>query len=119
VLVVEDEAGLRRLVVRTLSRHGYKVLEASSGLEGLDVAQQAGDELRLVISDVVMPKMSGPEMVRKLREIRPDLKVMYTSGYAGDAMARKGLIEANAPVLDKPFTAFDLLDKVRELLSVQ
>jgi len=72
VMVVEDEAGLRKLIVRTLSRHGYQVVEASSGAEGLATATQLIDDgLRLVISDVVMPAMSGPEMIRQLRAFRP------------------------------------------------
>ena len=88
VLVVEDEPGLRKLVVRTLSRHGYQVLEAGTGKEALAVVAQAGDELRLVVSDVVMPIMNGPEMARRLQETRPQLKVLYMSGYAGEMMMR-------------------------------
>jgi PAS domain S-box-containing protein len=117
VLVVEDEVGLRKLVARTLARHGYRVLEAGTGHEGLAVVAQAGDGVQLVISDVVMPTMSGPEMVVQLRKTRPDIKVLYMSGYAGDAIARGGVLEANAPALKKPFTAHDLLQTVRELLN--
>jgi two-component system cell cycle sensor histidine kinase/response regulator CckA len=117
VLVVEDEPGLRRLLVRTLSRHGYEVLEAGTGKEGLAVVAQAGDKLRLVVSDVVMPTMNGPEMARRLRETRPDLKVLYMSGYAGETMARGGMLEEHATLLGKPFTAHELLQKVREMLN--
>ncbi len=117
VLVVEDEPGVRKLVVRTLSRHGYKVLEAGTGKDALAVVAQAGDELRLLISDVVMPVMNGPEMARRLKETRPDLKVMYMSGYAGEMMTRGGVLEENTPVLGKPFTALELLQRVRELLN--
>ncbi|HEV3215281.1 MAG TPA: response regulator [Vicinamibacterales bacterium] len=117
VLVVEDEVGLRKLVVRTLARHGYLVLEAGTGQEGLAVVAQSGDKLRLVISDVVMPAMSGPEMVVQLRKTRPDIKVLYMSGYTGDLIKRGGLFEAETPVLEKPFAASDLLQTVRGLLT--
>jgi two-component system cell cycle sensor histidine kinase/response regulator CckA len=117
VLVVEDEPGLRKLLVRTLSRHGYQVLEAGTGKEGLAVVAQAGDTLRLVVSDVVMPTMNGPEMARRLQETRPDLKVLYMSGYAGEAMTRGGVLDEHATLLGKPFTAHELLQKVREMLN--
>jgi PAS domain S-box-containing protein len=117
VLVVEDEPGLRRLLVRTLSRHGYQVLEAGTGKEGLAVVAEAGDTLRLVVSDVVMPTMNGPEMARRLQETRPDLKVLYMSGYAGEAMTRGGVLDEHATLLGKPFTAHELLQKVREMLN--
>ena len=119
VLVVEDELGLRKLVVRTLARHGYRVLEAGTGQEALSVVAQAGDELQLIISDVVMPMMSGPEMVDQLRKTRPEIKVLYMSGYAGEVIARGGLIDAKTPFLEKPFAAGDLLQTVREVLNAQ
>jgi two-component system cell cycle sensor histidine kinase/response regulator CckA len=117
VLVVEDEPGLRKLVVRTLSRHGYEVLEAATGQDALAVVAQAGDTVRLVVSDVVMPVMNGPEMARHLRASHPDLQVIYMSGYAGETIRRGGLLEEHATVLGKPFTAHELLQKVRELLN--
>jgi CheY-like chemotaxis protein len=117
VLVVEDEPGLRRLVVRTLSRHGYEVLEAATGKEALAVVALAGDTLRLVVSDVVMPVMSGPEMAKHLRVSHPHLQILYMSGYAGETMRRGGLLEEHAMVLGKPFAAHELLQKVRELLN--
>jgi two-component system cell cycle sensor histidine kinase/response regulator CckA len=81
------------------------------------VVAQSGDKLRLVISDVVMPAMSGPEMVVQLRKTRPDIKVLYMSGYTGDLIKRGGLFEAETPVLEKPFAASDLLQTVRGLLT--
>jgi CheY-like chemotaxis protein len=119
VLVVEDEVGVRTLVTRTLARHGYRVLDAATAHEGLTLAAQHGEDIHLVISDVVMPIMSGPEMVGKLRETRPDAKVLYMSGYAGDVMTRGGMPETNAQLLEKPFTAHDLLRTVRELLDAR
>jgi hypothetical protein len=117
VLVVEDEMALRKLVGRTLTRHGYRVLEAGTAPEGLVLAAQSKDRIHLVVSDVVMPQMSGPEMVSQLRETVPDLKVLYVSGYAGEALTRAGTPELNAPLLGKPFTAHDLLQRVRALLE--
>jgi hypothetical protein len=117
VLVVEDEMALRKLVGRTLTRHGYRVLEAGTAPEGLVLAAQSKERIHLVVSDVVMPQMSGPEMVSQLRETVPDLKVLYVSGYAGEALTRAGTPELNAPLLGKPFTAHDLLQRVRALLE--
>ncbi len=119
VLVVEDEPGLRKLVSRTLTRHGYRVLEAGTGKEALEVAAQAGDELQLVVSDVVMPVMSGPEMVAQLLKTRPAIKVLYMSGYAGEVLARGGALTGMASFLEKPFAARDLLQTVREILNAQ
>jgi PAS domain S-box-containing protein len=119
VLVAEDEAALRTLVARTLTRHGYRVLEADSGRKALEVAAEAGDALRLVIADVVMPMMGGPELVSELRKTRPDVKVLYMSGYAGDMISRGSAFEADTPILEKPFNAQDLLQAVRTLLNAQ
>jgi len=117
VLVVEDEAGVRRLVGRTLARHGYRVLEASSAAEGLALVAKHGPEISLVLSDVVMSGMGGPEMVARIRETRPLLRVLYMSGHAGHAIRQGGKLEATDHLLEKPFYAHDLLRAVRELLD--
>jgi two-component system cell cycle sensor histidine kinase/response regulator CckA len=119
VLVVEDEVGLRKLVARTLTRHGYQVIEAGTGQQGLELAAKFENQVQLVVSDVVMPLMSGPEMVRQLRNTRPEIKVLYMSGYAGEVVMRGGALEANTSFLEKPFAARDLLQTVSEILSAQ
>ena len=119
VLVVKDKMALRKLVGRTLTRHGYRVIEAGTAPEGLTLAAQSTERIDLVVSDVVMPQISGPQMVSQLRESIPGLKVLYVSGYAGEAMSRAGTPELNAPLLGKPFTAHELLQRVRALLDLQ
>lgn len=119
LLVVEDEEGLRKLVVRTLTRHGYRVVEAGTAHEAFAVMAQAADQIQLVISDVIMPVMSGPEMVSVLRKTRPAIPVLYMSGYAGDVIARSRPPEVDAPFLEKPFTSNSLLLMVREVLHAK
>ena len=117
VLVVEDQGAVRELVSRVLTRHGYKVLEASNGVEALQLVEQAKGTIQLVVSDMVMPNMDGPEMVAVLRKTRPDLKVLYMSGYSGETIAQRGGLSVSTPVLEKPFTAFVLLRAVHQALQ--
>lgn len=117
LLVVEDEPAVRTLVIRTLTRHGYQVLAAGSAEEGLTLVREYGKRIDLVLSDVVMPLMRGPEMVTRIREQRPEARVLYMSGHAGKPMTTDGTLEAGAHLLEKPFTAHELLRTVRELLD--
>ena len=117
VLVVEDEAGVRSLVKRTLGRHGYRVLEAGSAAEGLSLVARHGSEIDIVLSDVVMAMMNGPEMVMKIRESIPAMKVLFMSGHAGQAFTQSGKLDTSDHLLEKPFYAHDLLKAVRELLD--
>jgi signal transduction histidine kinase len=117
VLVVEDEPGVRHLVARTLARHGYRVLQASSAREGLALVSEHGSTISLVLSDVVMSEMSGPEMVARIREGRRDVKVLYMSGHAGHAIRHGGKLEHEDHLLEKPFYAHDLLSAVRDVLD--
>jgi signal transduction histidine kinase len=117
VLVVEDEPGVRNLVTRTLKRHGYRVLDAGTAAEGLALIATRGPEIALVLTDVVMAVMSGPQMVARIREARPDIKVLYMSGHAGHALNHDGSLETTEAFLEKPFYAHDLLKAVRGLLD--
>jgi two-component system, cell cycle sensor histidine kinase and response regulator CckA len=117
VLVVEDEAGVRHLVTRTLGRHGYRVLEAGSAAEGLQLVAKYGSEIDVVLTDVVMAVMNGPQMVAKIRESMPTMKVLFMSGHAGQAIKEGGKLEASDHLLEKPFYAHDLLKAVRDLLD--
>ena len=117
VLVVEDEPGVRHLVTRTLGRHGYRVIEASNAAEGLSLVAAHGSEIDVVLSDVVMALMNGPEMVEKIRETIPTMKVLFMSGHAGQAIKQGGKLDASDHLLEKPFYAHDLLKAMRELLD--
>jgi two-component system cell cycle sensor histidine kinase/response regulator CckA len=117
VLLVEDETGVRNLVARTLKRHGYRVIEAGSATEGLRLAAQHDGRIHLVLSDVVMPFMRGPEMVKQLQAVRPGIKTLYMSGHPGQGMTTEGVLDPSEHLLEKPFASHDLLRAVRELLD--
>jgi PAS domain S-box-containing protein len=117
ILLVEDNAGLRTLAMRVLKPAGYTVLEAATGEAALMVLERHEAPVHLLLSDVVMPGMSGRELAERLAETRPAMKVLYMSGYTADTMVRHGVLEAKVSFLNKPFTAAALLRKVREVLD--
>ncbi len=114
ILLIEDESPLRKLVANVLAAAGYRVLEAANGEEALTLA--TGQRIDLLLTDVVMPGMSGPELVTRLRATRPELAVLYMSGYDRDLIDQKTL-ERTASFLPKPFTPRALLARVVELLG--
>ena len=115
VLRVEDEPMVRTVAERALTRHGYKVLTATNGEEALEIIEQ-GEEIALLISDVVMPLMDGPTMVREARKTRPELPILFMSGYAEEQL-RKSIDIANVAFLPKPFSVQDLAEAVRNVLA--
>jgi two-component system, cell cycle sensor histidine kinase and response regulator CckA len=117
ILIVEDEDGVRELLWKVLSDHGHTVLEARHGKDALAVAAGYAQAIHLVVSDVVMPEMPASEMVDKLVAERPDLKVLYSSGYTNDEISRRGVGGGDAALIQKPFTSRDLMRKVREVLD--
>jgi two-component system, cell cycle sensor histidine kinase and response regulator CckA len=117
ILLVEDNAGLRKLATRLLAPAGYTVLGAASGEDALRLLERHDAPVHLLLSDVVMPGMSGRDLAEQLARTRPQMKVLYVSGYTGDAIVRHGVLEAQVPFLNKPFTAAALLRKVREVLD--
>jgi PAS domain S-box-containing protein len=121
VLLVEDEESVRQLVKDTLERKGYRVLEAENGEAGLAIAAQHHPQIDLVITDVVMPQLGGRELAQRLRASRPEVKVLYLSGYTEDAIVGEGTgegtMESGKSFLQKPFTLQSLARKVREVLG--
>jgi two-component system cell cycle sensor histidine kinase/response regulator CckA len=117
VLLVEDETPLRRLVTKVLSAAGYKVLEAANGDEALVLASR-NPSIDLLLSDVVMPGISGPDLGARLRSSRPELVVLYMSGYDRDLIDQKTL-ELSASFLPKPFTPRALLARIGELIGAK
>ena len=117
ILLVEDNAGLRKLATRFLEPAGYTVLGAATGEEALRLLERHEEPVHLLLSDVVMPGMSGRHLAEQLAQIRPGMKVLYMSGYTSDTIVRHGVLEAQVPFLNKPFTAAALLRKVREVLD--
>ncbi len=116
ILIVEDEELVRSLASRSLREHGYIVIEAQHGVDALRQLEIRAD-VDLVISDVVMPEMGGRELGRRLGTLRPSLPVLYISGYTGEDVTQRGLLEPGAPFQQKPFAPEELARKVREMLD--
>jgi CheY-like chemotaxis protein len=117
VLLVEDEPALLRLGRRMLGALGYTVLCAATPTEALTVAEGHVGEIDLLITDVIMPKMNGLDLARRLRVLMPDAAVMFMSGYPADIIARQGIIDEGVAFLEKPFTQHQLAQRVREALD--
>ena len=117
VLLVEDESAVLALVRQVLATAGYTVMEATSGEEALKLCAASDGPIHLLLTDVIMPAMSGPELVRRLLPTRPDMKVLYMSGYPEDALGPRGLLEPGTPLVQKPFAPETLAIKVREVLD--
>jgi signal transduction histidine kinase len=117
ILLVEDQDEVRCLAEQALSMNGYAVLGAGSGSVALEIARRHDGPIHLVVTDVVMPYMSGRELTARLADLRPETKVLYISGYTDDAVVRHGILSADANFLQKPFTPQGLARKVREVLD--
>jgi PAS domain S-box-containing protein len=117
ILLVEDEANLRRLVRGFLQRQGYRVIEAEDGQGALEAASEHVGPIHLLLTDVVMPDMNGRELARKLSVLHPRTRVVYMSGYTENAIHHNGALEAGVVFLQKPFTEEALTQKVREVLE--
>jgi CheY-like chemotaxis protein len=115
ILVVDDEAGVRVMIARMLSLSGYSVVSAQSGEEALAIARDYAAPLELVLTDVRMPGMSGPEMVEELVKVRPGIRVMYMSAYSRDVLPA-GVRDTDIPFLTKPFTMRTLALSIVETL---
>jgi signal transduction histidine kinase len=119
ILIVEDEAAVRRMAARALAAQGYAILEAENGAEALEVLARGGSPIDLVLTDVVMPLVNGRELGERLSVERPGLRVLFMSGYTDDDIVRRGLLRPGSPFLQKPFMPGDLSRKVREVLDTR
>ena len=117
ILLLEDEEAVRALAERVLTQHGYRVLAAATPGEALGLAAGYEDGLHLLLSDVVLPGMSGTSLADKLLADRPGLCVLYMSGYTDDAIVQNGMLGRDRPFIQKPFTPEALLRKVRWVLD--
>jgi len=117
VLVVEDEESVRNVCVRILELLGYRVLQASNGADAIVVAHGYGDRIDLLLTDVVMPEMNGSELAAQLVLHRPEMKVLFTSGYTEDAIVRRGVLDDGVSFIGKPYSPGDLARKVREVFG--
>ena len=117
ILVVEDEDIVRDLTVRLLKSLGYKVLEAVNGKEALALIDQYKNPIQLVLTDVVMPQMGGPELAERLQKIRPTVKLLYTSGFTESAVLERGVALGKVRLIQKPYSREILAQRVREALD--
>jgi hypothetical protein len=117
VLIIEDEQAVRDIVSRVLKKHGYVVLVAASGAEALALSAAFESTIDLVISDAVMPGMGGGEVVRRLKEQRPELKALFMSGYTDDEVIRRGIISSTTSFIQKPFSLMAFARATREALD--
>ena len=117
ILLVEDDASLRELVLNLLNEQGYTILEAANGLEALNIARQSDRKIDLLLTDVVMPGLSGPQLADELASVHPEAKILYMSGYTEFAAGHTQISQRAQQLLHKPFTRQDLARKVREALQ--
>ncbi len=119
ILVVEDEARVRKLICEVLTARGYHVLEAVRGEEAIRIASSHMGRIHLLLTDVIMPEMSGPRAVEQIRALQPGIKVLYMSGYTDEAILHHRIMESGQAFLQKPFLPDTLARKVREVLNSQ
>ena len=118
IFLVEDEHSVRHLAALALREQGYNVLEAKDGIEALRMIGEEGvNRIDLMLTDVVMPRMGGKELIDKLKSLRPEIRVLFTSGYTENAIVHQGVLDAGIDFLPKPFTSISLARKVREVLN--
>jgi hypothetical protein len=117
ILLVEDEDMVRELALEILESHGYRVLEAATGEDAISIYESHGEQIDLLISDVIMPKMNGRELSSRLTRLRPELKVLFISGYTDDTVFHHGVLDEGAQFLQKPFSPDALVEKVTEVLN--
>ena len=119
VLVVDDQEEFRAAVCDTLKEYGFDPIEARDGLEALDLAARHEGAIELLLTDVVMPRMSGPELAQRLRAARPEMRTLFMSGYPDERMSRHGLDVTSVSFIEKPFTPDALARKMRETLDAR
>lgn len=119
VLLVEDEKGVRELAREYLEMTGYSVIEAENGYTALELAALHAGDIHLLMTDVIMPGISGRELAERIKTIRPGIKILFMSGYADQAVVHNGILDTNAALLQKPFTVAALASKLREILAAE
>jgi CheY-like chemotaxis protein len=119
ILLVEDDAAVRQVTMRILKAQGYTVLEAGGASEARALVSEHGPRIDLLLTDVVMPEVSGVKLAEELAALHPSMRVLYMSGYSGTAVSNHGELKANATYLEKPFTSSTLSERVRDALEIE
>jgi PAS domain S-box-containing protein len=117
VLLVEDEPAFRDLLRETLQTAGFRVLAGTDGVDALQIAEQHRGPIQLLVTDVIMPRMSGPELAKCLKEVRPEIRVLYLSGYTDDKLDSVSKLDRELALMQKPFDLRELIEKIREILA--
>jgi DNA-binding NtrC family response regulator len=117
ILLVEDDADVRELVQSALENYGYVVNTAVDGMKGLEYVENDSIKIDLIVTDMIMPNLNGKELGERALKIRPDLKILYTSGYTDDQLVTNGEMDSEIDFLQKPYSVVILLKKVREILD--
>ena len=117
ILLVEDDEVVRKLVSEVLDNEGYRLLEAANGVEALSICAQYEERIHLLLTDVIMPEMSGRELANRLAAVRPEVKVLYMSGYPDDVIVHHGVLDEGTAFIQKPFAADVLARQVRDVLD--
>src|SRR5262249_36200646 len=115
--LAEDDDSVRKLARFVIEGQGYQVLEARCGSEALELSDQHQGQIHLLVTDVIMPRMSGPQLAEHLVKKRPETKALFLSGYTGEAMAHRGILDEGVAFLQKPFAPDALARKIREVLD--
>ena len=117
ILLVEDDEVVRKLVSEVLDNEGYRLLEAANGVAALSICSQYEEPIHLLLTDVIMPEMSGRDLADRLVPQHPEMKVLFMSGYTDDVIADHGVLDAGTPFIQKPFAPDVLVRKVRDVLD--
>jgi CheY-like chemotaxis protein len=117
LLIVENEPAIRNLLQMALRKNGYTVLAAESAREALEIVRGHPDAIALLITDVVMPDMNGPELAKELAALRPEIRTLFMSGYMDDALGEHGVLHGHTNFVQKPFSPRTVAQKVRDILD--
>lgn len=117
VLIVDDEPMVRDIAARILKEHGFRVLEAKNGADALLVQNEWSRGIDLLLTDAMMPLMGGKELADRLKKLRPEIRVLFMSGYTADVIQEESILDSSVPLLSKPFSAADLIGRVNQALQ--
>jgi two-component system, cell cycle sensor histidine kinase and response regulator CckA len=117
ILLAEDDTNVRNFLTMSLHNHGYHILEAETGEVALQIAKDYKESIHLLLTDVIMPKMNGRELAEAFANLHPEARLLYMSGYTKDVIAHHGVLDDGVPLIQKPFSLFNLLKKIRDVLS--